>query len=246
VYERGRGVELAHEVEGPTPLEIHPAHPPGMKICTPHSRLPYKAITLESPSLDSTPFQAWDHNLITIYGRLTLDSTPFQAWDHNLITIYGRLTLESTPFQAWDHNLITIYGRLTLDSTPFQAWDHNLYKWNSALATVTLDLGRLAMNAQERDSREEGTSFDPPVHGPIPPIDGAVWEAIGDVENRCSDCMADLCMKDGVRNRSALYVCWTPTPPHCTVLYCTVLYCTGPDRSAMLMQLERGITLITC
>ena len=91
---------------------------------------------------------------------------------------------------------ILILIRLTL-----QAWDHNLYKWNTALATVTLDLGRLAMNAQEREDREEPTAFHAALHGPIPPVQNAVLEAIEGLSGEFADCMADLCMKEGSRRR---------------------------------------------
>ena len=96
---------------------------------------------------------------------------------------------------------LTLTMNLTLTLT--QAWDHNLYKWNTALATVTLDLGRLAMNAQERESRDDPTTFHPEIHGPIPPIQNAVLEAIDGFQGRLSDCMADLCMKEGSRSRDA-------------------------------------------
>jgi len=79
----------------------------------------------------------------------------------------------------------------------FQAWDRNLYKWNTALATATLDLARLAFSAQDEVGStgygfEKPHQFDADIHGPIPPLHQGIAAIEDECAKNCNKCLSQI------------------------------------------------------
>jgi len=72
-----------------------------------------------------------------------------------------------------------------------QAWDHNVVKYDMALATVTLDLAKLCLDAQHKEERDMPTSFQAERHGPIPAVNQDLFtKALDGCEARVTSCLS--------------------------------------------------------